>query len=172
MKVIWTSLPIAMTVTAVIFLGVLAIVAYGRTRPVLDQSDGYTAITAAAMDHTLSGTLPISATNVRYVQASVGLGGRLLLYRFNAPLSDLQDHVKAEFAAHWDKPTPKVANNALAPITDPSQYKSGFGISSEWMVPPTSSNGTLYISDDGQVSHRPMIYIDETSHTLYFYMTD
>lgn len=172
MKSTWTSLRNATIVTAVIFSGVLAFVAYGMTRPVLDQSDGYTAITADAMDHTLSGALPPTATNVRYVQASVGLGGRLLLYRFNAPFSDLQDHAKAEFAAHWDKPTPKITENTSAPITDPTQYKSGFGISSEWMVPPASSNGTLYVSDDGQVSHRQTIYIDETMGTLYFYLTD
>ena len=123
MNTAWKWLRRAAIITAISVCGVLAFVAYGMTRPVVAQSNGYTGITSDAKDTTLSGTLPPTATNVRYVQASVGLGGRLLLYRFNAPLADLQNHAKAEFAAHWDKPTPKISSNTPAPIRDATHYE-------------------------------------------------
>jgi hypothetical protein len=38
--------------------------------------------------------IPASAQNVLFARSSVGLGGRAMLYRFDAPLSDCVEHAK------------------------------------------------------------------------------
>ncbi len=82
---------------------VALLLAFGMSRPNVDQSEGYVARTPDAIDCTISKTLPNSATQVRFLRASVGLGGRLRLYRFTAPVDDLHLHAETEFKAHSDQ---------------------------------------------------------------------
>ena len=146
----------------------------GMNRAHVTQSNGFTNVTPEAENTTLSQTLPKTASEIQYCRASVGMGGRLLLYRFPVPVSDLHDHAKAEFAAHWDKPKLKVVPNTTSPFTgeEIALHKTGFGIDVTWMLPPSSDIGTVYASDDGRSSHRPIIFVDETNSVLYFQMTD
>jgi hypothetical protein len=146
----------------------------GMNRPSVTQSTGYTGITPEAISATLSQSLPATATNVRHCRAAVGMGGRLRVYRFSAPAADLHAHAVAEFTSHWDKPQLKQTPGSSSPITnhDIALYKSGFGIDADWMLPPADAVGTIYQSADGQSSHRPLIFVDETHAVLYFQMTD
>jgi len=146
----------------------------GMNRPHVTQSEGYTNATPEAISATLSGSLPESATNVRHCRASVGMGGRLLVYRFSAPVADLHTHAKTEFAAHRDEPQLMKVPGSASPITDHEikLYESGCGIDCEWMLPPPDAVGTLYESADGQSSHRPIVFVDDTNGVLYFQMTD
>jgi hypothetical protein len=146
----------------------------GMNRPHVTQSNGYTNSTPDAVAATLSQSLPKTAANVRHCRASVGMGGRLLIYRFSAPKADLHAHAQNEFAAHWDKPQLKKIPDSKSPITDHeiTLYKTGFGIDADWMLPLADAVGTLYESADGQFSHRPTIFVDDTNGVLYFQMTD
>ena len=163
----------------VIAIGILfaifsVLLVVGMNRPLVTQSDGFTSATDEAVTDTLSQTLPTSAANVRHCRASLGMGGRLLIYRFSAPVTDLHSHAKAEFAAHWDKPQFKTTPNVPSPITDHdiALYESGFSVQADWMLPHRGEIGTLYESADGQFSHRPTIFVDDTNGVLYFQMTD
>lgn len=146
----------------------------GMNRPHVTQSNGETTVSAEANTATICGALPVTATKVQYCRASVGMGGRLLLYRFSAPAADLHTHAQAEFDAHRHKPQCKKATGVASPITkhDISRYKKGFGVDADWMLTSPNCVGTLYESSDGQFSHRPTIFVDETNEVLYFRMTD
>jgi hypothetical protein len=97
-----------------------------------------------------------------------------MIYRFTAPLPVLHAHAKAEFAAHWDKPQTAVTPASSPPFTekDIALITTGFGVTADWMVPPADAVGTMYMSADGQFSHRPAVFIDTKNSVLYFYMTD
>ena len=146
----------------------------GMNRAHVTQSNGFTNVNPEAEKTTLSHTLPKTASEIRYCRASIGMGGRLLLYRFTAPVSDLHNHAKAEFAAHWDKPKLKVVPNSTSPFAaaEIALHKTSFGIDVNWMLPLSSDIGTVYVWEDGRSSHRPIIFVDETNSVLYFKMSD
>lgn len=163
----------------VIAVGVLFVVLcvflyFVMTSPLVNQSEGYVENTPDARSYTLSGSLPDSATKIRYCQASVGMGGRLLLYRFSGSIDELHSHAEAEFAAHWDKPQVEETPNSPSPFTQHNIefVEAGFGVDAAWMLPPADAIGTVYASADGQSSHRPTILVDEAHGVLYFWMTD
>ncbi|NOX52960.1 MAG: hypothetical protein GXP27_00680 [Planctomycetes bacterium] len=158
----------------IVFVAFTVLLVIGMNRPNVMQSNGYTGITPDAVAATLSHSLPKTAHNIRYCRASVGIGGRLLIYRFSGSLPDLHAHAHAEFAAHWEKPRLKKTRNSPSPITEHTiaLYKSGFGVDADWMLPPPEAFGTLYESADGRSSHRPRIFVDEANGVLYFHMTD
>ncbi|WP_168567278.1 hypothetical protein [Crateriforma spongiae] len=158
----------------VLFAAFSILLVVGMNRPHVTQSNGYSNATLDAIAATLSGSLPKTATNVRYCRASRGMGGRLRIYRFSAPLADLHAHAQAEFTAHWDKPQFQKTPSSGSPITDHEikLYKTGFGIDAGWMLPPSNALGTFYESVDGQFSHRPTIFVDDQNGVLYFQMTD
>lgn len=151
-----------------------AMLVIGMNTPKVTQSDGFTKATPQAVANTISNSLPPTASHIRYCRASVGLGGRLLIYRFSAPIADLHSHAAAEFAAHWDKPEFASQQNVAAPFNERNvdSFKAGFGIDASWIVPPPDSVGTIYEPADGRSSHRPVIFVDETHETFYFVMTD
>jgi len=146
----------------------------GMNRPQVTQSSGETVVSPDSNAATISGSLPPTATKVQYCRASVGMGGRLLVYRFSAPAADLHAHAQKEFAAHWHKPQWKKTSGVESPIAEHEikLYKTGFGIDATWMLAPPDVVGTLYESSDGQYSHRPKIFVDDTNEVLYFQMTD
>ena len=159
---------------AIVLFVFVIIYAIRMSSPIVTQSNGFTGVTTAAINSTLCGALPATATDVRHCSGSVSMGGRLLLYRFSAPLPTLHAHARAEFAAHWDKPTVSSTPASASPLTekDISQMTASFGANFDWMVPPANAIGTVYISSDGQTSHRPTIFVDATNGVLYFWMTD
>lgn len=174
METIWRWFYRCVVGVGVLF-GVFSILlVVGMNRPHVTQSNGFTSTTPEAVSATLSRSLPRTATNVHYCRASVGMGGRILIYRFAAPVADLHAHALTEFAAHWDKPQSKSTSGSASPITEYEiqLYESGFGIECDWLLPPANAVGTLYESADGQFSHRPTIFVDETNEVLYFRMAD
>lgn len=174
METLWRWFFRCVVGTGVLFAAFSVLLVIGMNRPHVTQSSGYANVTSDAVAATLSKSLPKTATNVRYCRASVGMGGRLLIYRFSAPVTDLHAHAQAEFGAHWDKPQLKKAPGSTSPITDHEikLHKTGFGIDTDWMLPPSNAVGTLYESADGQFSHRPTIFVDDANGVLYFQMTD
>jgi hypothetical protein len=174
MKTLWRWFFRCVVGIGVLFAAFSILLVIGMNRPHVTQSSGSTNRTPDAISATLSQSLPATAVNVRHCRASVGMGGRLLVYRFSVPVADLHAHAQAEFAAHWDKPQLKKALGSTSPITDHEikHYKSGFGINGDWMLPPSNAVGTLYESADGQFSHRPTIFVDDANAVLYFQMTD
>lgn len=161
-------------VGAVCVLLVLFLALFGRTLLThVTESNGYVSVNGASVATTLCGSFPKSATAIRSCTGSVGLQGRLLAYRFSAPVDDLHVHAQKEFAAHWDSVTFKRTQNSRSPITehDIDGIRS-YGVEADWMLPPSDAVGTVYESTDGMHSHRPTIFVDERNRTLYFIMTD
>lgn len=174
MKTLWRWFFRGVVVAGILFVCFASLVAFSMSRANVTQSDGFTDDPTRAAGATLSGALPTSASDFRFCQASVGMGGRLLVYRFSAPLTDLRQHARAEYAAHWDTPAIRETLAAPSPITTHAvkQYQSAFGVDIDWMLPPPDATGTVIDSADGQTAHRPTIFIDEANGVLYFRMTD
>jgi len=159
---------------AVLFVLFVILLARGMNQPHVEQSSGETVVSVDSKAATISGSLPPTATKIQYCLASVGMGGRMRLYRFSAPAADLHAHAQAEFSAHWDKPPWKKTSGVESPITEGeiNSYYTGYGVNATWMLAPPNVTVTLYESSDGQFSRRPTIFIDETNEVLYFRMTD
>ena len=174
MKTLWRL--ICRTIVLVGLLSGIASVlfVFGMNRPNVRQSDGFTSKNEEAVSVTLSKSLPDTATKIRYCQSSVGFGGRMVSYRFSAPLADLYAHAEAEFAAHWDSPKVAQTHHSPSPISaeDISRLNSVYGVDAEWMLPPAGTTGTLYESAGGNYLHTPTIFVDDANDVLYFVMTD
>ena len=143
------------------YVVLMVLLAIGMNTANVTQSNGEVEISEEANRMTLCGSLPATATKIHYCSGSVGMGGRLRIYRFSAPLEDLHSHALNEFAAHWDKPKVTKSAAVSSPITEHEveRYKSAFGVKVEWMLSPSTVTGTLYESADGQV----------LSSSYYFY---
>ncbi len=174
MKTLWRWFYRTVVAVGVCFFALALLVNVTASRPLVTQSDGYIQPTVTAMQNTLSHQLPKSATDFRFCRASVGMGGRLLLYRFAAPVDELNAHAISEFEAHWDRTGYKATRNAPSPFDehDIKRNSEFYGGNADWMLPATDAMGTLYEPADGQLSHRPTIFVDETNRVLYFQMTD
>ena len=174
LNTLWRWFFWGVVLVGVLFVLFIFVFIAGLNRPNIMQSDGFTSVTPEAKAFMLSHSLPETATNVRYCDASVGMVGYLKVYRFTAPVPDLHKHAQAEFAALSGKPAFKTTSDVTSPITDHqvASYKKGYGVDVDWMLPQPNVKGTLYEPADGQYSHRPTIFIDETNGVLYFQMTD
>lgn len=171
---IWRWFYRGVLLAGVLCLILAALLVWGMNRPLVRASEGYISADKTPPDITLCGSLPQSAKDVRYVCASVGMGGRFRAYRFSASLDELHAHAAAEFANHWDKPAPTRSDNGASPfsVEDMQRYRKFYHADVDWMVAPEEAIGTLYASADGQSSHRPTIFVDEVNAVLYFLMTD
>ena len=127
MEVLWRWFFRCVVGTGVLFAVFVVLLAVGMNRPNVTQSPGYTSATPEAVSATLSQSLPSPATDIRHCRASVGMGGRLLIYRFSAPVPDLHSHAQAEFASHWDKPQFKKTPGSTSPITEHEINNSHIG---------------------------------------------
>lgn len=172
MKRLWRLFFRVVVGIGIVFSAFSLLVVVGMNR--VKQSSGYTNNPTEAATATLAQSLPKTAANIYYSRCSKGMGGRLLIYRFSAPVADLKLHASAEFGAHWDKPLPKITPNSASPFTfkDVAIIHSIYQIDADWILPPSDAIGTVYESADGQRSHRPTIFVDETNQVLYFWMTD
>lgn len=143
------------------------------SRPNVNESAGDVS-RKEALGATLSQTLPTSAMKVRYLNASIGMGGRVMLYRFSGDIEELKSFAVSEFANHWHHPKVSITVNTESPF-DSQQFKSlgeAYYVNLDWMTPQKDAIGTVYISNDGQISHRPIIFVDEKNAIFYFVMTD
>ena len=174
MNLLWRWFYRFVVVIGICFLAFASSVNFSSSRPLVTQSDGYIGPTATAIENTISHRLPESANEFRFCRASVGMGGRLLVYRFAAPIDDLNTHAVSEFDAHWDRPGYEATPSVQSPFDDRDVKRNSefYGGDAGWMVPPLDAIGTLYQPADGQLSHRPLIFVDETNGFLYFQMTD
>ncbi|WP_404308966.1 hypothetical protein [Neorhodopirellula lusitana] len=174
LNTIWKWLFRFVVGVGLMYVALMLLLAIGMTRPNVKESDGYVDSTAQAIAFTISHSLPDSANQIRFLRASIGMGGRLRLYRFAAPVDDLDAHAVAEFDAHWDRPGYKATPDTLSPFDehDVKRNSEFYGGNADWMLPPADAIGTLYEPADGQLSHRPMIFVDKTNGVLYFQMTD
>ncbi|PAY19904.1 hypothetical protein CKO51_08700 [Rhodopirellula sp. SM50] len=174
MSMLWRWFYRSVVAIAICILALALVVNIAPSRPLVTQSDGYIEPSTTAFENTISHKLPESATEFRFCRASVGIGGRLLLYRFTAPIDDLNAHAIAEFDAHWDRPGYKATPDVPSPFDehDVKRNSEFYGGNADWMLPQAGAIGTLYEPADGQLSHRPTIFVDETNGVLYFQMTD
>ena len=123
---------------------------------------------------TLSGSLPMQATNILFCRASVGPAGRLLIYRFSAPADELHRHAELEFASHWAGLKVIQTPASSSPITSERIrfIRDAYSADATWLLPPANASGTIYRSAHGGGGSHPLIYVDEINATLYFDMSD
>jgi len=173
-EILWNWLFRLVVGFSALALGLGLLLVFSMNRPLVRQSDGYVARSAANGLVTLTGAFPDSAIDIRYCSSSVGLGGRLRAYRFSGPVDVLHKHAAHEFESHWDKVEFQTTSAAESPITadDIRHLQSAYGVDVPWMLPPTGAIGTVYAPADGCSSHQPLIFVDEGNETLYFVMTD
>ena len=138
----------------------------------VDESDGSLTRIEVPDDIALSGSFPVSATDIHYAQASRGMAGRFHAYRFSAPLPDLYAHALAEFDSHWEELSPAISRKESAPFDESTVQlrRDAFGVRLDWLDPGRMGGGVRYMDEHG--SSRPLIYIDEENDTLYFTMCD
>ena len=125
----------------------------------------------AATNFTLSGSLPVSATNFLYVSASVGLGGRCTLYRFEAPYQDCFEHAMKELQTKW-KPSEIKTNSIAQPVADMQYVQRAYQVGPmPWFDVLKISKGVEFTIDPTS-GQPPVIWIDQDRNILFFYWTD
>ncbi|MBB02619.1 MAG: hypothetical protein CMJ47_08240 [Planctomyces sp.] len=149
----------------------------GMFIPYPQGSSGFTTVTPEAESYTLSGSFPPGAYDVRYGRSARGMGGRLLVYRFSAPLNELHDHAVKEMHAkqtdHRDHFEIEVARNEPSPFSEQMvEFDRDMRLDTSWILPEPDATGTIYRPKDGLLSHRPVIFVDETNEIVYLRMTD
>lgn len=166
----------AIAIAVLVFVPAI-FVGIGMYIPIPQGSSGFTTVTTEAESYTLSGAFPPGAHKVCYGRSARGMGGRLLVYRFSAPLNELQDHANAEMHAkqanHRDHFEVEVVPDESSPFSEQTvEFDCDMRLDTSWMLPEPDAVGTVYRPKDGLVSHRPVIFIDEPNEILYFRMTD
>ena len=120
---------------------------------------------------------PATSSNIWYAWASVGMGGRAHIFRFEAPLADCQNFAKREFNHYvkqlYDNPT-NYPPDDLVPLAempeDPRPRLIEYGLKKlDWFDYRVVTNGLTITRPR---SHLPVLWIDMDRSTLYSYWTD
>ena len=120
--------------------------------------------------------LPDSATDIRMAISSRGLGGRAILYRFDAPADDCAEFGELMIASNglsataresFKWPVRSVITNHPAPI-DLANLRVGLG-RIEWFDIQSVSNG---FSGFGPPFGLSKLWIDTKRGRVYYYWTD
>jgi len=116
--------------------------------------------------------LPRSASNIRFVASSVGLGGRAHVVKFTAPVEDCRNYALADFRCY---DTQQGSNPAaeFTPVTGRLCRPTSFGEYGvrdlRWFDIETIEEGITLERDH---THRPFTWIDTRRGILYSLWTD
>jgi hypothetical protein len=99
-------------------------------RPIVDESTGSLTRADAPPEVTLRRSYPLSAYDILFAKAPVGMPGGFLAYRFAETLADLHEHARAEFASHWESLTPTTERRDTPPFDRSSleYWQNGFNV--------------------------------------------
>ena len=121
--------------------------------------------------------LPLSATNIFFARSSVGLGGRALLYQFDAPVSDCLGYAQQLIEAsnrQADRPEWRVATNLVTLTTPPTLIENArlqpYGLSKiRWFDLASVRSG---FSGRAGPSGQGSFWVDTEHGRFYYFWTD
>lgn len=122
---------------------------------------------------TVQGSFPKSARSVFYARSSKGLGGRLTVYRFSGKVDEILDFAEREYSAFGKKNGPVNVNRSVDvgfPIDslEIERIASSYQVSLDWFK--CRNDGVLYAPSRNEIA--PLIFVDNTSGTCYFFFAD
>ena len=119
---------------------------------------------------TLTGAFPESATNIYFASASVGPGGRLKVYRFDAPVADLMRHAYSEASNHWEEVTVVTSSVAQAEF-DQAFFQRAYHVKDlSWFDVEGIEDGVEFKTGDHP--SYPTMWVDRKRERFYLYMSD
>ena len=119
---------------------------------------------------TLTGAFPESATNIYFATASVGPGGRLKMYRFDAPVAELMRHAYSEASNHWEKVT-VVTSSVTQAEFDQALFQNAYHVKDlSWFDVETIEDGVEFRTGDHGAY--PTMWVDRTRERFYLLMSD
>ena len=126
--------------------------------------------TDAPASITLTGAFPESATNIYFASASVGPGGRLKMYRFDAPVDELMIHAYSEASNHWEKVT--VVTSSVTQVEFDQEFiqRSYFVKDLSWFDVDKIEDGVELRTGDH--SSYPTMWVDRKRERFYLFMSD
>jgi hypothetical protein len=170
---------IAVTVAVVAVLALLFVAGmFMMTRPMTEVVHASTSQEYATQSGSTNLFFPASATNIWDAWASVGMGGRAHIRRFEAPLDDCKAYATRQFNHYarqlYDNPTNFPSDNVIPLVgvpEDPRPFlEEHYGLKDlDWFDYQSMTNG-LTIAQP--ISHLPTIWIDVDRSILYEYWTD
>jgi hypothetical protein len=121
--------------------------------------------------------LPLSATNIMYAQASVGMGGRAKLYRFSAPPEDCLRYAQRLASPGGGQNQALGANSQTGltkldtrPTPLGADILKAYGLEGvSWFRIDAITNG---YSGSGPPNERGLTWVDTDSGTFYYFWTD
>ena len=120
--------------------------------------------------------LPSTASNIWTASASVGMGGRARLYRFDAPNSDCLAYAAQLITkSNGDSDTNHQVSTKLFAISDPpsaieARMKKVYGLETiDWFDVETIRTG---FTGRGPPSGLSSFWVDTEKHRFYYYWTD
>lgn len=122
---------------------------------------------------TQSGVWPKDARGIQFAIASQALQGRFLAYTVEAPMDQLREHVRREFAAH---PAGMIAverelENSTMTRETVERYERWCGINLDWFKPYLIQEGVVFLTDEPEGFY-PTIWLDYDESRLYLLMID
>ena len=163
------------TVAIWVSVGVLGL-AVGCSRPNADYTDHSITLTEFT-NRITSIILPVAATNIHYARSAVGLGGRALLYRFDAPLNDCLSHAQHLIEINHseaDRPEWHAPTNLVALSSPPHpivrETLRPYGLSSiRWCDVESVRSG---FRGRAGPSGRASFWVDTERERFYYFWTD
>jgi hypothetical protein len=114
-------------------------------------------------DNPVAHGFPVGTTNIMRASASVGLGGRARLLRFNAPLSNILAHVEAKLQPTGRDIPP------LGEVQEERPQLKPYGLHElDWFDVENISTGLVVQG----VEYNSMIYVDADRELYYYMRTD
>jgi hypothetical protein len=119
---------------------------------------------------TLTGAFPESATNIYYASASVGPGGRLMMYRFDAPIDELMIHAYSEASNYWEEVTVVTSSVTHAEFDQESFQRAYYVKDLSWFDIEKIADGLEFRTGDH--SSYPTMWVDRERERFYLFMSD
>jgi len=160
MKTIGTSLLVLMLAVA----GCMPLV------PSVKESSVPLSRSQAPATITLTGAFPENATNIYFASASVGPGGRLKMYRFDAPVDELMIHAYSEASNYWEEVT-VVTSSVTQTKFDQEFFQRAYYVNDlSWFDIEKIEDGLEFRTGDH--SSYPTMWVDKKRERFYLFMSD
>jgi hypothetical protein len=119
---------------------------------------------------TASGAFPTTASNIYFAVASVGTGGRLKMYRFDAPVDDIIQHAYAEASNHWSEVSITVTNVTQESFDHDHFQRAYYVKDLKWFDIESITDG--FKLRTGDAPSYPRMWIDKERGRFYLLMSD
>lgn len=116
----------------------------------------------------LSGSWPEDARDIQFAISSLSLRGQLYAYTVKAPIDQLRDHARQEFAALKQVPVERELEYESVTVDEVKRWKRNYRVNLDWFKPNSIKEGILYKTEDTEEASRTMwIWLDYERSQLY-----